>query len=255
MTAGPIAVVSDLHLEPECADDVFAAFERALEEIRARDPARLVVLGDVVQETSPETDRRLLQRLVDRLEELPFPSVCLRGNHDVECLDPSTFGAVVGHDRYQVDPDSATVSLDSSAPRLPGGRGEIDRPQLGALADALETLENAIVFVHHPVHYRSVRDNYWFSEHPEEAFCGNKRAVREILEPAADRIAAVVSGHLHEWHVARTGGLVHVSVDAFNKRLHPTGETGGFAVIERDDGLSIDYYAGDGTERHVRFPK
>lgn len=255
MTDGPIAVVSDLHLTPECADDIFAAFETALAEITAHDPTSLVVLGDIVHETSPEADRRLLQRFVDRVADLPFPYVCVRGNHDVEYLEPATFAEVVGHDRYRIDLEAEVIALDSSAPRLSGGRGEIDSAQLDALCDALEAVENAVIFVHHPVHYRSVRENYWFSDRPEEAFCGNKRAVREILEPVSDRIATIVNGHLHEWHVARDGGLAHVSVDAFNKRLHPAGETGGFALVDRTDGVAVDYYAGDGSEHHVRLPK
>lgn len=251
------AVLTDLHLDPDCADAVLDAFDDALDRIRDRDPSRVVVVGDVVQDTSPETDRRLLGRVVDRLEALPCPYFVLRGNHDVEELDPAAFGDAVGHERFRIDAEDDLVYLDSSAPRLAGSRGEVDDEQLGALATALEGggIDDALVFVHHPVHYHPVDDNFWFADHPEEAFCGNKRAVRALLEPAADRIAGVLNGHLHEWHHVDADGLDHFTVDAFNKRRHPTGETGGFAVVDRDGGLTVDYHAGDGSEHRIRLPE
>lgn len=256
MTAGPIAFVTDLHLDPDCADAVLDAFDDALDRIRDRDPARIVVGGDVVQDTSPEADRRMLRRVVGRLDDAPCPYFVLRGNHDVERLTPGAFADVVGHERFRIDRDAGLVYLDSSAPRLAGSRGEVDGEQLDALSSALDDgdLDDALVFVHHPIHYRRVDDNFWFAGHPEEAFCGNKRAVRELLEPAEERVAGVLNGHLHEWHHVESGGLAHFSVDAFNKRRHPTGRTGAFAILDREDGLSVDYYAGDGTDHRIRIP-
>ncbi|MFD1600808.1 metallophosphoesterase family protein [Halobellus rarus] len=253
MTGDTVAIVSDLHLGPDSADPLFGAFESVTERFLARDPDELLVLGDVVAGAGPEADRRLLDRFVDRLDDLPIPYRVVPGNHDVDHLDLDTFEGLVGNDRWRIDPDADRVFLDSSAPRLSGSRGEVDAVQLDALKDAVADLRDAVVFVHHPVHYRSVGDNYWFGEHPEEAFCGNKRAVREVLDPAADRIETVVNGHLHAWHYDDVDGRAHFTVDSFNKRRNPRGETGAFAVLRTGEQTVFEHRAGDGTEHRVRL--
>lgn len=253
MTDETVALVSDLHLGPDSADPLFDAFEETAERFLARDPDELIVMGDVVAGAGPTADRRLLARFVDRLDDLPIPYRVLPGNHDVDHLDLDAFEDLVGTDRWRVDADEDRVYLDSSAPRLSGSRGEVDTAQLDALADAVSDLRDAVVFVHHPVHYRPVDDNYWFGEHPEEAFCGNKREVRAILEPATDRIAAVVNGHLHAWHYDDADGLGHFTVDSFNKRRNPRGETGAFALLRTGEATVLEHRAGDGTEHRVRL--
>ncbi|QCC49055.1 metallophosphoesterase family protein [Halobellus limi] len=253
MTGDTVAVVSDLHLAPESAGPLFDAFEAATERFLAHDPDELVILGDVVAGAGPDADRRLLARFVDRLDDLPVPYRVVPGNHDVDHLDLETFEELVGNDRWRIGSDDDRVFLDSSAPRLSGSRGEVDAVQLDALADAAARLRDAVVFVHHPVHYRPVGDNYWFGEHPEEAFCGNKRDVRALLDPASDRIDAVVNGHLHAWHYDDVDGLPHFTVDSFNKRRNPRGETGAFAVLRTGETTVCEHHAGDGTEHRVRL--
>lgn len=255
MTAGPIALLADLHLEPARSETLFAALDETLEQILTHDPAELVILGDLVQETTPEGDRRMLERVVDRLEDHPLPYRCLPGNHDVEHLDSQTFCNLVGNDLWEIDQTADRVYLDSSAPRLGGSRGEVSPSQLTDLRESLATMQDALVFVHHPLHYQDLRDNYWFSEHPEEAFCGNKRAVREVLVPEADRIAAVLNGHLHEWSYVEDNGLAHFTIDSFNKTHNPRGKTGAYAILQPDRPLTLEHHAGAGTVHRVQLPE
>lgn len=255
MTDGPLAIITDLHLEPNHADEILSTLDDILANILTEDPSRIVVLGDIVQETNEQTDREMLQRCVARLDSTSVPYQCLPGNHDVEHLSGDRFSAIVGNELWEIDESHGHVFLDSSAPQLSGSRGEISEEQLQALQRAISTLEEIVVFTHHPVHYQDLRENYWFNEHPEEAFCGNKRAVRELLEPVADRITAVVTGHLHEWNYAERDTIPHFVVDAFNKRLNPAGETGGYALLRTDGETQFEHHAGDETVHQIRLPE
>lgn len=255
MSDGPLAILTDLHLEPDHAGATLEALDVTLEAIRAEDPSELIVLGDIVQEANHQADIEFLQRFRERLAATEFPFHCLPGNHDVEHLSSERFSETVGNPCWSVDEQRGHVYLDSSAPRLPGGRGELSSEQCSALREALTTLESVTVFVHHPLHYQYLGDNYWFSEHPEEAFCGNKRAVREILEPNAASIEAVVCGHLHEWGYTRVDGIDHFVIDAFNKRLNPNGETGAYAILETAPRLQLTHHAGDGRVQTVSRPE
>lgn len=254
MTDGPTAIVTDVHLAPDSVDALLADFDGTVERILSHDPTDIVVLGDAVSGPTRSDDRRLLSRFLDRLEELPIPYRFVPGNHDVVNLDPTEFVDLVGNDRWAIDTASNRVYLDSSAPHLSGSRGEVGTDQLDALRGAVDELDDAVVFVHHPIHYRPVSDNYWFSKRPEEAFCGDKRFVREVLSPAADRIAAVVNGHLHAYHDDEVDLIPHFTIDTFNKRPEPTGETGAFALLWSGPETVLEHHSGDGTRRRVRLP-
>lgn len=253
MSETPIAIISDLHLEPEFGAELLETFEQTLTQIATHDPAMLVILGDIVQETDPETDQRFLRAVIDRTTDLAAPCRYVLGNHDVESLEPRTVTDAVGHDRWTVDKEHERVFLDSSAPHLSGSRGEIPAEQLAMLQDELAAMRNAVVFVHHPVHYHDVRNSYWFSHHPEEAFCGNKRAVGEILSAASEHVSAVVNGHLHEWDWTTQKGISHFTVDSFNKTRNPAGESGAYAVLDPADPLGLSHFSGDGTVHRVEL--
>jgi 3',5'-cyclic AMP phosphodiesterase CpdA len=253
MSDGPIAILSDLHLEPDHGTAILETLEETLTEIAIHEPSLLVILGDIVQETDSATDEQFLRTVVDRTTAFDSPCRYVPGNHDVQSLDPATFADAVGHDCWAIDQERAHVFLDSSAPRLPGSRGELPEDQLATLREQLSAMDDAIIFVHHPVHYHDVGDNYWFSRHPEEAFCGNKREVRAILDEASEHVSAVVNGHLHEWDWTTDGGISHFTVDSFNKTHNPTGESGAYALLETADSLQLSHFFGDGTVHRVQL--
>jgi len=246
-----IAVVTDLHLEPG-DDTVFERFADRLSAIESYSPDRLVVLGDIVHYATDGRDRELVERFVSLLDDSGLAYRCLPGNHDLGRLDLAAFTDAVGNDGWTVEEETETWFLDSTAPHLGERRSEVSDDQVQALAERLPAMASAVLFVHHPVHYHDIRDNRWFGEHPEEAFPGNKRAVAETLSPGS--VGAVLNGHLHEFAVTEYQGVLHVSVDAFNKTNNPDGTTGNFAVVERGDPLCITHVGGDGTEHVVRWP-
>jgi 3',5'-cyclic AMP phosphodiesterase CpdA len=255
--SGPIAVLGDVHLEPRREPRLFDALEATLRDVQAHDPSLLVVLGDVVQETTPETDRRLLSRFVARLERTGVPVRCVPGNHDLAGLSPAAYRDVVGHDLWDIGPSDDCVFLDSTAPHLDGGRGEVSEAQLARLRDLRGELTGAVAFVHHPLVRQTLDGNYWHESAPAGAYCANMDLVCDHLSAAG--VSTVVNGHLHWWGYVRSDDVVHATVDAFNKELHPRGETGNYALIEPGDPVSVTKVAGDGTaepldERFDRSP-
>jgi 3',5'-cyclic AMP phosphodiesterase CpdA len=253
MSEKPVAIISDLHLEPEFGTGLLETFEQTLTQIATHDPGTLVILGDIVHETDPATDERFLQAVIDRTTDFGVPCRYVLGNHDVESLDPRTVTDAVGHDRWAVDQKRERVFLDSSAPDLSGSRGEIPAEQFAGLQEELSAMRNAIVFVHHPIHYHDVSNNYWFARHPEEAFCGNKRAVSEMLSTVSEHVSAVVNGHLHEWDWTTDRGVSHFTINSFNKTRNPAGESGSYAVLDPGDSLRLSHFSGDGTVHRVEL--
>lgn len=241
----PIAVLGDVHLEPRRESRLFDALDATLRDVQSHDPSLLVVLGDVVQETAPETDRRLLRRFVARLEGTDVPFRCVPGNHDLAGLSPAAYRDVVGHDLWGIDPSGDCIFLDSTAPHLDGGRGDVSEAQLARLRDLRGELTDAVAFVHHPLARQTLDGNYWHESAPAGAYCANMDAVCDRLSAAG--VSTVVNGHLHWWGHVRARDVVHATVDAFNKESHPRGETGNYALVAPGDPTPVTKVAGDGT--------
>lgn len=258
-----VAVLADLHVEPSCEDRLLATLADTCDEILTErheaiddDPDLLVVLGDVIQETEPHTDRRVIERVAAFFAELPLPVRVIPGNHDVMTLDLDRVLGAFDRCRetdsgWGIDTDRELVFLNSAAPRLADSRGELDDDQVAALLEHLPEMDDALVFVHHPIEVRDVSDNPWFGSYPEEAFCGNRRPLADVL--GGENVSAVINGHLHEFDAVRSDGVLHVTVDAFNKT---TGheQDGTYALLTRTAAgeSTAVHVGGDGTQRVVR---
>jgi 3',5'-cyclic AMP phosphodiesterase CpdA len=247
-----IAVLTDLHLGPTHEDELFSILNDTLDRIQSHSPDQIIVLGDIIQETDVDTDERLLTDFVDCLDSTGISYQCLVGNHDIEKLSREKFEAIIGHKSYQAVENK--VFLDTGAPHLSHGRGEVSESQLEFLGAELPNLNEPIIFSHHPIHYHDIRDNRWFGRLPEAAFCGNKETVLDLLKDSKTNVAAVVNGHLHEWDYTEYRGVDHFTVDAFNKVPERKNESGGFALVERSERLHVTQYKGDGSEHSVVLP-
>lgn len=259
MSGYTAVVVSDLHIEPSNANEVLDRLEETCNKLLSaktsvrEDIDTLVVLGDILFETDPETDRQLLSRIADRFDQLPLPVTTVLGNHDVVTLSRQQALSTLGRtEPWSLDHKSEIALLDSSAPRLCDARGELDSPQVEALSSGLQKMDTGIVFVHHPLYPYDITENPWFSEYPEEAFCANRRELDEVL--TGDNLAAVINGHLHEFAIVQSSGVPHLSVDAYTKSaVH--GRSGAYAIVSRsnDGALTITHVSGTGTTRTLQI--
>lgn len=245
-----VAILTDLHYNKSAPEQLTAELQKAVFRFEERiQPDRVVVLGDIVHEVdAAATDRENAVTIRSILDEISCPVRYLPGNHDAVHLSiADDWPELFGHEAWGIDTDASLVYLDSTAPHLDGGRGEIGERQLRALRDALEDLSDALVFVHHPVHECDVSNNRWFADRPEEAFCADGAAVRNALA-MTDAVAATFNGHLHEFGYACSGGISHFTVDAFNKQLTPNEAFGAYAIVDRKEDLRVRFVDGGGRE-------
>ncbi len=246
-----LALLTDIHYQARVEDHLIPLLETIVQTFNDQiSPDLVVVLGDIIHEVTPATDREHATTVRDILDDLTAPVRYLPGNHDTKHLSPSDdWPQLFGHDTWAIDPETSLVFLDSTAPHLQGGQGELSTTQLQALRDTLPTLSNALVFAHHPLHDVDVSENRWFEERPSEAYCTNHDNVRTQLADAGT-VAATFNGHLHDPGHHRQDGMDHFTVDAFNNQLEPSSPSGSFAVVDRTNTLQVHLYSGDGTLTH-----
>lgn len=247
-----IGVISDIHYKPSTHEVIVSELEALVETFEFVNPTRVVVLGDMIHEgESLAADEEHAAVVEDVLTDLSCPVRYLPGNHDVgNGLSADYWDSVYGHSPWAAESDASVAFLNSSAPRLENGRGELTDEQIDDLVVTAGSWEDGLVFVHHPLHYTDTSDNRWFGEAPEEALCGNKRTFWERLGDDPP-IAATINGHLHQSGHNRYRGVDHFTVESFNKELAPEEPYGAYAVVERDSDLQVQLVYGDGrSETH-----
>jgi predicted phosphodiesterase len=244
-----LGLVSDVHVEPENRESVRTALSRVVDRFNdSFRPDRTVVLGDLIEHAeTAERDRERVRAVAETLAGLDAPVTYLAGNHDVMNPSSDEFAAILDQEPWGRIEGTDLLYLDTSAPDLAGPRGEVTDEQLAFLDDELDGATGRLLFAHHPLHYHDVRENHWFGETPEEAFCGNKKAVNEIVD--RNDVLAVFNGHLHETDHTRYRGVHHFTVNAFAKERPNVDVTGTFAEVTLDDRLTVRVVEGDRMTR------
>ena len=240
-----IGVVSDVHMRSAYREELTAELSRVVERFDRFDPDLVVALGDIVEDETVDRDRDHIELVRERLAFGP-PLRMLAGNHDVQNLSLGTLRSLFGNPLSGVvrTGGETLVFLNSAWPRLGNARGEIDEEGFDLL-ERLDCDEPVTVFLHHPLHYRDLSGTVWWSTRPEEAFCGNKTAVNEVLEGLSVR--CVINGHLHDPARTRYRGIDHVTLNAFSKETPEIPITGTYAEIEIDGSVRIETKVGDET--------
>lgn len=158
--------------------------------------ALFLMTGDLVQDPSPATYRRLRRRL----EALPAPCYCLPGNHDEVALirEALADGNIVFQDQILLD-GWQIVCLDSTIPGSPGGY--LAPGQLALLEARLaeQPGRHALVCLHHsPLPTGSA----WL----DTMKLGNGGELFALLG-RFPRVKAVVYGHIHQAMDVRANGF------------------------------------------------
>ncbi len=132
-----IAIVSDIHITSQNAEEAEEYLAEAVEDIRSFDPGLTVVLGDMIGDAETvsglehEEEERAGQKTLDQLEEvrkiigrLDSETHFLKGNHE-QVLSDDQFRQVFGQEPFghlELGEEDI-IFLDSSAPWLSGSRG------------------------------------------------------------------------------------------------------------------------------------
>lgn len=251
-----LAVFTDVHMRDADHEAVTASLERAVERVESFDPARTVVLGDLIQDADPAADERNVERVLDALA--PLDPRYLAGNHDTEHFSADEFAALVGNDLWGREPVDGVelVFLDTSAAHLPKARSELGEDQLALLRAVLAERDEVLLFAHHLLHYRDIAANPWFGEMPELAFCASKAWVQRLLDEHGG-VLATFNGHVHENHHEQYRGVDHFTISAVNKELPDSeGPTGTHALVTLDaDRLHVAVYDDAGFVREWVVPR
>lgn len=250
-----LGVVSDVHWRAERATAIRTELEGVVDRFDAADVERVVVLGDLLEDArTPEQDRRHVRALRETLEAGGFDVTYLLGNHDTENLDAADHRELLGQESYGRFEVAGRDAIYLNSACLPGAAGRVTSEQLSFLERTAATVENALLFVHHPVCYLDLSENAWFAEHPERAICTNKAEINSILDDH-DSVAACFSGHVHANRHVRYRGRDHVVVDAFSKaRPDSTAPAGTYGLLTIDDGIAVRVLAGDVELLSVTIP-
>lgn len=231
-------LVGDIHLETENRDAAVDVLDMVVDGFAAAAVDAVILMGDLV--TYSETaavDRGFLRTVTDAFEPLDVPTRYLLGNHEVENLSRAQVCGLLGQEPYGAFAVEGqdVIYLDSSAPRLSGSRGDLGARQRAWLAETLPGVDDALLFVHHPIHYHSVADSPWWDEYPERAFCGDKKEAGRILDENPN-VRTVVNAHLHAHDRTVRENVPHITLEPFARKEPGDGVTGAHALLDTDAG-------------------
>lgn len=240
MTA--VAIVSDIHLREGRTTAIAELLDTMGEQLAQHDIAHTFVLGDLVEDSDPQTDRHHIELVESIFSDWASPVTYLLGNHDILTLSTDTLGAILGQDRfYGVETVNGHpfVYLNSTAAGI-SNRGCIGPEQRTWLAESLP--EDAIVLSHHPLGQFSLADNVWFQTYPERGRAWDRKEVLTIL---SDRARATVSGHIHQSSQCLFEGLKHFSINAVSKETPSKPVSGHYGVLSfgNDGGVQLERYS------------
>lgn len=231
--------LSDAHLErePGPADE---RLDEAVAMIAASElrPAALLVTGDLSEDGSPESYRRLRARLDPLAARLGAPLIALPGNHDdvatlrAEILDGGPVDRAIELDGLRV------VVLDSTV--AGAHHGELGDEQLAWLAEtlAVRAPRGTIVALHHPPIP---------SVHPVLDRLALRTPERLAAAIARTDVRLLVCGHAHAVSAAALAGVPVWSGPALEATTDVLPPAGRARSLRGRGGLSrIDLF-GDAT--------
>lgn len=247
-----LGVVADVHLGYGDDEAVRSDLRAAVDRLADRGVDRLVVVGDLLQESSPAADVDRIGTVRTALEAPGLPVTYVRGNHDVVNLSDGALTALLEEHPYGVGrtDGEGILHLNSAAPALGGARGEVGADGRAFLEWTLAREAVSVCFVHHPVCLPDLSENPWFAGYPERAVCGDRKGVADTLRQGG--VDLVVSGHVHESHHLEDGGVEHLVLGPFNRATPAGGRPATHAeLLVREDDIAVTEWAGEEVQRRV----
>ena len=222
-------------------------YTAAIEAANRLRPAFVVVCGDMVNDSSDQSQIDELFRVTATLDD-DIPIHFVSGNHDVGESPTSESIALYrerfGADNYSFDHEGCHFAvINSSVASDPANvPGEWDRV-VQFLIDDLSTarrkgIQDIVLFTHHPLFERRADEDDGYFVIPRE----RRTVIVDILRDYS--AAAVFAGHMHRNSHAVDGGLQMVTTGAVG---YPLGyDPSGLRVVRvYEDSIAHDYYGMD----------
>lgn len=237
------ALFSDIHISGDPAKIVRGTnptenFKLAAAEVLklSRNPAALMICGDLAFSQGLSEDYRNLVSLLDPLRAAGLPLHLALGNHD----NRERFWAAFPKARKSYLKDKhalilktphANVFLLDSLERTNSTPGLLGEEQLFWLAKQLDSQKRkpAIVVAHHnPM------------DEPNTGALKDTQALFDVLRPRK-QVKAYVFGHTHQWHIAEdTSGIHLVNLPALAHVFGEESPSGWVLATFKKQGMSLE---------------
>lgn len=184
------------------ADAIFAQLLRQTARLRPA-PVFFANLGDFAGPGTRERHEHYLQLV----EGLPFPDVCIVGNHDLDdpsapeawtqVHGPANFEFAYGHTRF-IAIDAAPGEAGGTGIETPKGTDGPDEEALAFLARSLEAASepHRVVLMHIPPHFEGR-----YAPHPEWGFNVRERAFLDLVRRHDVKLVCCAHALLFDHHV------------------------------------------------------
>lgn len=198
---GVIGVVTDVHLGIESGEydeELVDILEVIASEFDSRGVDTVVLMGDMVQETTREETRSNFERVYDVFD--PFDLFYTPGNHDVIELEPSDFpGGFVGVGSCVVSESEgeAVILVDTASDGPYDNVGYVPESDQEFIEGKLREGKHLTILSHYPLQWTGHRAEV-FNAYPERGFPLNKDCIDELAMGDVDgSFVRLVCGHLH----------------------------------------------------------
>ena len=210
--------------------------EHILKSLETQDLDFLLLPGDLTQHGERENH----QWLANRLQELPFPTYVVPGNHDIISRDGrdgtlslKDFPSLYGNFGYNHDAAAAyycqeivpgvhliglnSIAFDQEGQQLPVGY--VEDEQLLWLSQCLKTLQGQWVMV--MIHHNVLEHLPGQAKHPlgKRYILQNREALIHRLQ--AGGVNLILTGHLHVQDIVQESGLWEVTTGSLVSYPHP----------------------------------
>lgn len=245
-------VIADIHLGPEAywhgvlrrvngdAKKYMMDFVKAVNENIK--PDFVVVLGDLVQDDTPENDKNNVSYIVKSFDKIDRPVHYAAGNHDTVNISEFEFAELLKVDRLYYSFDQGSLHFIVLFSRAAKHKDAvIGNEQLEWLKQDLDkTPLKTIVFIHAGLADQNLQGNPWFECSPEYALVINRKIVRGILEKS-NKVVAVFNSHLHWDRKHVHNSIPYYTIQSLTENEDDKGiASEAYAIIDiNDDKFSV----------------
>ena len=208
-------------------------------------PDFVMVLGDVIEDESPQADLDNYAEAVAILSGLNMPVRYVYGNHDLVNLTHDQLltisGEVALNSSFDVEGwhlvrlhSTASFELPDRSGPGHGLRADIAPEHLDWLdQDLAAASQPTIVFAHFSAADLNLTGQFWFEDAPDQALLANRAEVRDILE--SHDVAMAMNGHVHWNNHTVHNGISYITVQSLVENATGDGEpAGAWALVEAE---------------------
>ncbi len=259
-----LLVLNDLHAANEARNDrvashkVWQALQETMPLIAAQNPDTILLLGDLIQETSATEDVLLFRKVLSFFAEYKHKTIFALGNHEARGLGEEMTQILLREQGFsdalfgrQSFPNNDIIWLSTSQEGRKENRHDfLPQVQIDWLQTELPKLQKpTILFAHHGLRPQRLDGNFYF-EHGKvnRMTVENWSKVAPLLQ-STTQLSLIVNGHAHWLSLVGLEQPVALTLPAFVENTYREGKDiipAHYTVIETDKKMiAIRVYSGE----------